>query len=120
MGGGMFLVRMFVLLLVAPTLLAGSNANANSNANAVNERLPVRKTEMEAHWNVNCAHDWARMEELRSISGGDECVLPPDLLRELQLCAFIYQPPGEETTYSGPNFQTAINKECPPVSRREK
>jgi hypothetical protein len=104
----MFLFRMLLLLSTAPWLLA------DSNSNAVNERIPVRKAEIEAHWNVNCKHNWARMEKLRSRSGGEKCVLPPDLQRQLQLCAFIYQPPGEESTHSGPDFQAAINKECPP------
>ena len=103
----MFLFRMLALLLVAPVLLA------DSNSNAINERIPVRKAEMEVHWNVNCVHSWARVEELRGKPGAGECVFPSDLQRQLQLCAFIYQPPGEESSHSGPDFQAAINKECP-------
>ena len=108
-----FLFRI-LLLLAAPLVLA------ESNSNAVNERIPVRKAEMEAHWNVNCADSWARVEEIPGGVGGGVCALSPELQRQLQLCAFIYQPPGEENTHSGPNFQAAINKECPPYTEGKK
>ncbi len=108
-----FLFRI-LLLLAAPLVLA------ESNSDAVNERIPVRKAEMEVHWNVNCADSWARVEEMRSAAEGGACTLSPELQRQIQLCAFIYQPPGEENTHSGPNFQAAINKECAPHTGSKK
>lgn len=80
---------------------------ADDNSNAVNERITVTAAEMEAHWQVDCAGSWARTVELREEAGSAECVLPPNLLRHLKLCAFIYQPPGKTLINSGLDFQSA-------------
>jgi len=94
---------------------------ADDTFNAVNERLPVSKAEMEVHWRVNCREVWARLHEIRGQGTTHECVLPVDLQNQLTLCAFIYQPPGEELPYSGPDYQSAISvaKCYPPASLLE-
>ena len=97
-----FLLRWLALMFVSFFLHAGPDSNA------VNERLPVRKAEMEAHWQVDCAHSWARKVELGDMAGAQRCVLPPDLQRQLQLCAFIYQPPGEQVAHAGPDYRAAF------------
>ncbi len=76
-------------------------------SNAVNERIPVTEGEMEAHWGVDCASAWGQVSELRAKTGERECALPPGLLREIRLCAFIYQPPGEPLMHTGPDFRSA-------------
>ena len=96
-----FLLRCLVLLLVSSFL------QGEPNSNAVNERLPVRKAEMETHWQVDCARSWANKVELRGKPGARGCILPPDLQRQLQLCAFIYQPPGEQSVHAGPDYRAA-------------
>ena len=100
-----FLLRGLLLLAVAPMLLA------DSNSNAVNERIPVRKQEIEAHWKLDCASSWAAAIELRRPPHHENCSLPADLQRQLQLCAFIYQPPGEQATHTGPDYLAAISRE---------
>ena len=106
-----FLLRLVMLIAVVPQVLA------DSNSNAVNERLPVRKAEVEAHWNVDCQASWAALLDLRSKVGGQACDIPSNLRREIQLCAFIYQPPGEESQHAGPDYQGAassidVPREC--------
>ena len=97
-----FLLRFLVLMLVS------SFTQADGNSNAVNERLPVRKAEMETHWQVDCARSWANKVELRGKPGAQDCVIPQGLQRQLQLCAFIYQPPGEQAAHTGPDFRAAF------------
>ena len=97
-----FLLRVLVLILVS------SFAQAEPSSDAVNERLPVRKAEMETHWQVDCARSWANKVELRGKPGARGCILPPDLQRQLQLCAFIYQPPGEQVVHAGPDYRAAF------------
>ncbi len=80
---------------------------AEGSSNAVNERIPVSPKEMEAHWQVDCAHSWARTVDLRARAVPLECAIPADLLRELKLCAFIYQPPGQQFTHFVPDYQSA-------------
>ena len=101
--GMIFVLRLIALIAIAPQVLA------DSNSNAVNERLPVRKAEVEAHWKVDCQVSWAGLLELRSKGGGQACDLPSNLRRELQLCAFIYQPPGVQSLHTDPDYQGAIN-----------
>ena len=97
-----FLLRCVVLMLVSSLM------QADSGSNAVNERLPVRKAEMEAHWKVDCARSWANKTQLRGMPGAQDCILPQDLQRQLQLCAFIYQPPGENAAHAGPDYRAAF------------
>jgi hypothetical protein len=106
-----FLLRCLTLMFVSYF------AQSEPNSNAVNERLPVRKAEMETHWQVDCARSWANKLELRGKPGARGCILPPDLLRQLQLCAFIYQPPGGQAGHTGPDYRgafadTGTNGDC--------
>lgn len=97
-----FLRPSLALMLVSSFLQAGPGSDA------VNERLPVRKAEMETHWQVDCARSWANKVELRDMPGAQGCILPLDLQRQLQLCAFIYQPPGEQAAHAGPDYRAAF------------
>ncbi|MBE9537773.1 MAG: hypothetical protein IMF06_01760 [Proteobacteria bacterium] len=98
-----FFLRIIASALFAPLVLA------DSSSNAVNERLPVRKAEMEAHWRVDCAGSWAAYIALREKSAGEACILPPELRHQLQLCVFIYQAPGEVFRHTGPDYQGAVS-----------
>lgn len=97
-----------ILLFRLVLLLTASLALADSDSSAVNERIPVRKEQVEAHWKVDCAGSWASLLELRVEAGQYGCILPVYLQRQLQLCAFIYQPPGESFVHAGPDYQSAI------------
>ena len=98
---------MRILFLLAFFSLAAGHVSADSNSNAVNERITVTPVEMESHWQVDCAASWARAIELREKAGSLDCALPTGVLRELKLCSFIYQPPGQQHAQSGPNYQSA-------------
>ena len=87
--------------------LAAAIVCADDSSNAVNERIHVSPAEMESHWQVDCANSWARTVELREKAGSPECALPPGLQREIRLCAFIYQPPGQQLSHFGPDYQSA-------------
>ncbi len=95
-----------ILLAAAPLLQAGGNSDT------ANERIPVKKVQMEAHWKVDCALSWAKLIERRALPGQESCVLPPALQQQLQLCAYIYQPPGEQFSHAGRDYQAAANGEC--------
>ncbi len=79
-----------ILLLLAPLAVAQM-----APPDLVNERLPVHRSELEAHWGVDCAAAWAELERLAH--AGSDCGAAPELRQALRLCAFIYQPPGETT-----------------------
>ncbi len=90
--------------------------SADGNSNTVNERITVTPAEMESHWQVDCANSWIRAIELREKAGSPECALPPGLQRELKLCAFIYQPPGQQLAQSGPDYQSAVAQSADAVA----
>ena len=95
------------ILLCLFSSLAAAALSANGSSDAVNERIHVTPAEMEAHWQVDCANSWARAIELHPKAGSPDCALPAGVLRELKLCAFIYQPPGQQLTHTGPDYQSA-------------
>ena len=45
-------ILLLISLLLSPLSLAGDNDDA------INERIPVSRAEMEAHWQVDCAAAW--------------------------------------------------------------
>lgn len=91
-----------LLLFAIPGLLLAAQSDT------VNERIPVRKAELEAHWQIDCAASWS---ELRSAVGaGEECMLSADLHRQLKLCAYIYQAPGAPPAQNCPDYRGAINR----------
>ena len=98
-----FSIRTLTIALFAPLALA------DGSSDAVNERLPVRKAEMETHWQVDCSASWVVYSQLREDNAGERCAPPPELRRQLQLCVFIYQPPGEESQHEGPDYQGAVS-----------
>jgi hypothetical protein len=89
-------------LLVLITLLS-AQAHTRTDTDAVNERIPVSRYEMEEHWQVDCAATWRELADLEASNTGAET---GQFLTRLQLCSFIYQPPGSE--YSNcPNYRLA-------------
>ena len=89
-------------LIIAPSVWAGGSSDA------VNERIPVSKLELEAHWEVDCEKDWNGFIGLASaFKNQGECVIPPQLPHHMQLCAFIYQPPGETALNTCRDFEGA-------------
>ena len=90
---------------------------AAAGSDTVNERIPVRKAEMEAHWKVDCRALWqALTTALPAASGRESCGVTPDLRQQLQLCAFIHQPPGEESTHSCPDYRGLLLELESPLS----
>ena len=90
-----------ILLLLA--LLAVAQAPA---PDLVNERLPVRRSELEAHWGVDCTAAWAELERLAGAGSG--CGAAPELQQALRLCAFVYQPSGELPVSTCRDFRAAL------------
>jgi hypothetical protein len=91
----------FVLLLslAAPAL-------ADSDGDAVNERIPVERAALEEHWQVDCAGAWARLQDaVAQRSTRDHCGVSAALVREIKLCGFIYQPPGEDSRHQCPDYR---------------
>lgn len=92
----------FILLLAAGALAA-------SEADTVNERIPVSKTQLEAHWGVDCAGLAGQLRgDMGRAFGGKDCGVTPSLLTDLQLCAFIYQPPGGNGGHRCPDYRAAL------------
>ena len=83
-------------------------ALAGGNSDAVNERIPVTKSEMEEHWQVSCAKAWEelRMTTTEPVSAGS-CGVSAELVRQIQLCGFIYQAPGEQIQQQCPDYSSA-------------
>jgi hypothetical protein len=82
---------------------------ADDSADAVNERIPVNKAEMEAHWKVDCAAAWehllaAAAQPTKQSTNKDNCGITGHLRREIQLCAFIYQAPGGDPDHNCPDY----------------
>ena len=99
--------ELFALVLLALLLLA-PHALFAETSNTVNERIPVQKTEMEQHWQLDCADSWAELRKSATSSPNQShCGVPPELQRAIQLCAFIYQPPGSADHSSCPDYQAA-------------
>lgn len=96
-----------IILAALLLLLLPATGFTENQANAVNERLPVTKAEMEAHWQVDCQANWAA---IKNHSGTDGCPPDAELLQELQLCAFIYQPPGEEPAAVCPDYRGLLGQ----------
>ena len=90
-----------LLLLLSPLVLAGGNSDA------VNERIPVSESEMEEHWQVNCAEAWGqlRMTTTDPVTT-DNCGVSTELTREIRLCGFIYQAPGEQIQQRCPDYRS--------------
>jgi hypothetical protein len=76
-------------------------------SDTVNERIPVSRLELEAHWQVDCSAAWVELEQLAAATG--QCAPEDRLRRTLQLCAFIYQPPGGEVDAACPDFAAALD-----------
>lgn len=90
---------LYCLLLLAPVAFAADDSNA------VNERIPVTRLEMERHWQVDCTASWGQLKQVAQVH--QDCEVASGLLRQLQLCAFIYQPPGSAAAASCPDYQAA-------------
>lgn len=91
----------FALFLSLPTL-----ALAGNDGDAVNERIPVTNAELEAHWQVDCADAWLRLKASAARrSTTDHCRVSAELVRELKLCAFIYQTPGDTSPHKCPDYR---------------
>ena len=83
----------------------------------VNERIPVSRLELEAHWQVDCEQSWNDLIQFAiAFDDQGECVIPAKLQRQIQLCAFIYQPPGETAHSTCRDFdgarRAAIQANC--------
>ena len=77
-------------------LIIAPSAWAAGPSDTLNERIPVSRLELEAHWQVDCQKSWNSFIAFASaFKNQGECVMPVKLQRQIQLCAFIYQPPGE-------------------------
>jgi hypothetical protein len=85
-------------LLALITITTATLSMASDDA--VNERIPVRPLEKELHWKIDCSSSWHSL-----LQAG--CAAEPTLQRQLQLCAMIYQPPGESHPPQCPDYDSA-------------
>lgn len=93
-------------LIFALLVLTLSPQAASDSSDTVNERIPVRKAELEKHWQINCHDAWIDLQQALMQAPVDGCSIPPRLHREFKLCSFIYQPPGTEPVPdSCPNYR---------------
>ena len=90
-------------------LLSLSQPLAASESDTVNERVPVSKAELEAHWDVDCAQVADSMAQVvMGPTSGDVCEFSPGLRHQLQLCAFIYQAPGADSSHLCPDYRGSL------------
>ncbi len=92
------------VLLAALAALAPL-AIASSQDNQVNERLPVSVAEREAHWGVDCTALFTQLS-----SGALPCPVTDDTQRELELCSFIHQPPGDDHGQPCPDYRVLLQR----------
>lgn len=87
-------------LLLAPLVAAASGSDM------VNERIPVTPAELESHWQVDCRAVWTELgRALRPAPVDGTCTVLANSRRALQLCAFIYQPPGGKGEWQCPDYR---------------
>ena len=91
---------------LAPLLFLSALALASSGGDAVNERMPASKAALEDHWQVDCESALARLQAAAARrSAQDHCGIPAGLAQEIKLCAFIYQPPGDDSRQKCPDYR---------------
>ncbi|MEH6582787.1 MAG: hypothetical protein V7754_12680 [Halioglobus sp.] len=108
---------MIIYRALLALLLTHSIGLYAAGSDTVNERIPVRKIELEEHWQVDCKANWQALRTIASdFSENGRCDIPSALPQQLQLCSFIYQPPGDPETGSCPDHrrarQAAIAGDC--------
>ena len=99
MGNPLLICSVAVLALTAPL------APASDSSDAVNERIPVKKLELEKHWRVDCARAWETLH-----SSAESCQISAELQRQIKLCAFIYQAPGDSASEDCPDYREASER----------
>lgn len=88
------------------TLLLSLPALAEQGGDMVNERISASDAELEAHWQVDCTAAWSRLQLAAAQQAtSDRCEFSTALVRDIKLCAFIYQPPGGDATHRCPDFE---------------
>lgn len=92
-------------------LLCSPLVSAAPASDAVNERIPVSRADMEAHWGVDCRGLWLRLEgQLGQPSASGQCAISPAVRHELELCSFIYQPPGAVAEHGCPDYRGLLGR----------
>ncbi|MCP5165526.1 MAG: hypothetical protein H6990_10780 [Pseudomonadales bacterium] len=101
-----------LLFFLAPLVMAAAPVS-----DTVNERIPVSRVELEAHWQVDCGAAWAELEQLAGATG--QCA-PGDRLRHTPALAAHLPAPGEEVAAARPDFAAALTcsgEPCPDSCR---
>jgi hypothetical protein len=95
--------------ILLPLLLATLPLNAEDSDTA-NERIPVTRPEMEIHWQVDCIDTWKDLIEAGNPAmNSRNCDLARKFSRAIQLCAYIYQPPGGDVLDNCPDYRAAYS-----------
>lgn len=97
----------FSLALFATVAVAAGN-------DTVNERIPVTAAELQDHWRVDCGLVWQELSSETDSTAATAapislCGLSADTRRKIQLCAFIYQPPGEQRSQQCRDFAAVLS-----------
>jgi len=92
------------LLLIVPL------AHSASVSDTVNERIPVSRAALEAHWHLDCVAGWAKLAGAGARAPAEgHCGIPGGLRDELELCAFIYQTPGGSAEAGCRDYRGAVD-----------
>jgi hypothetical protein len=79
-------------------------------SDTVNERIPVTAAELEVHWQVDCSEVSGLLRAAtRGSEAGEVCAIGSIMHRQLELCVFIYQPPGSNTDHVCPDYRGALS-----------
>jgi hypothetical protein len=79
--------------------VASGSAAMTEDPGVVNERPPLSRTELEAHWGVDCTALAARLAAWTGEHGAE-----PQWLEEARLCAAIHNAPGDREASRCPDF----------------
>ena len=86
-------------LLTVFLLSLGLQAVAN-DSDAVNERIPVRASQIEDHWGIDCRSAWDALV-------ASNCEENQALAETLLLCGAIYPAPGDSQATNCPDYNGA-------------
>lgn len=106
-----FRYDMAVLRLFCASFLLCPLLSAAPASDVVNERIPVRRAELEAHWKIDCLSLWSALKA-RNHPQTEQgaCRVDLETRRTLELCVFVHQPPGGADSGACPDYRSALQE----------
>lgn len=97
--------------VLACGLLSHVLADTTTANEIVNERPLLKGTELEKHWRLDCPSTIAGiLAPLSTARDGAEIHWDGQTMRNLELCAFIYNTPNTSRTQPCPNYGQALTE----------